>query len=92
MYVKDLLNVKEAVIRFHPNCKSIVISSPIVGTDRNEANNILKRFNTIFKLKDKNVIFHNNISVSDLHRDGLHFNLNGTIMLAGNLLSRIRTF
>ena len=89
---KELLNVKETINKFHPNCKNIVISSPIVRTDRNEANNILKRFNTILKQEEKNVIFHNNISASHLHRDGLHLNLNGTIMLAGNLLSRIRTF
>ena len=89
---KELLNVKETINKFHPNCKNIVISSPIVRTDRNEANNILKRFNTILKQEEKNVIFHSNISASHLHRDGLHLNLNGTIMLAGNLLSSIRTF
>ena len=70
----------------------VIISLPIVGTDRNEANNILKRFNTILKQEEKNVIFYNNISVLHLHRNGLHLNLNGTIMLAENLLSRIRTF
>ena len=89
---KELLNVKETINKFHPNCKNIVIPSPIVRTDRNEANNILKRFNTILKQEEKNVIFHNNISASHLPRDGLHLNLNGTVMLAGNLLSRIRTF
>ena len=89
---KELLNVKETINKFHPNCKNIVISSSIVRTDRNEANNILKRFNTILKQEEKNVMFHNNISASHLHRDGLHLNLNGAIMLAGNLLSRIRTF
>ena len=89
---KELLNVKETINKFHPNCKNIVISSPIVRTDRNKANNFLKRLNTILKQEEKNVIFHNNISASHLHRDGLHLNLNGTIMLAGDLLSRIRTF
>ena len=44
------------------------------------------------KQEEKNVIFHNNILASHLHRDGLHLNLNSTTMLAGNLLSRIRTF
>ena len=58
---KELLNVKETINKFHPNCKNIVISSPIVRTDRNEANNILKRFNIILKQEEKNVIFHNNI-------------------------------
>ena len=89
---KELVKVNETIIKFHLNCKNIVISSPIVQTDKKEANNILKKFNTILKQEERNAIFHNNISASHLHRDGLHLNLNGTIMLAGNLLSRIRTF
>ena len=87
---KELLNVKETITKFHPNCKNIVISSAIVRTDKKEANNILKKYNNILKQEERNVIFHNNISASHLHRDGLHLNLNGTI-LAGNLLSRIGT-
>ena len=89
---KDLVNSKETIIKFHPNCKNIVISSPIIRVDKKEANNILKKYNNILKQEERNVIFHNNISVSHLHRDGLQLNLNGTIMLAGNLLSRIHTF
>ena len=83
---KELVNVKETITKFQPNCKNIV------RTDRKEANNILKKYNNILKQKE-NVIFHNNISASHLHRDGLHLNLNGTIIiLAGNLLLRIRLF
>ena len=44
------------------------------------------------KQEETNVISHNNISASHLHRDGLYLNLIGTIMLVGNLLSRIRKF
>ena len=86
------MNVKETIIKFHPNCKNIVISSPVVRTDKKEANNILKKYNNILKQEERNVIFHNNISASHLHRDGLHLNLNGTIILVVNLLSRICTF
>ena len=89
---KELVNIKKTIIKFHPNCKNIVISSPSVRTDKKEANNILKKYNNILKQEERNVIFHNNISGSHLHLDGLHLNLNGTIILAGNLLSRIRTF
>ena len=88
---KELVSVKEAINKFHPNCKNI-ISSPIIRTDKKEANNILKKYKNFLKQEERNAIFHNNISVSHLHRDGLHLNLNGTTMLAGNLLSRIRTF
>ena len=79
---KELVNVKETIIKFHPNCKNFV----------KEANNILKKYNNISKQEERNVIFHNNISASHLHGDGLHLNLNGTIILAGNLLSRVRMF
>ena len=89
---KELVNVKEAITKFHPNCKNIVISSSIVRTDRKEVNNILKKYNNILKQEERHVIFHNNISALHLHRDGLHLNLNGRVILAGNLLSRIRTF
>ena len=87
------MNVKEVKTKFHPNCKNIVISSSIVRTDKKEANNILKKYNNILKQEERNVIFHNSISASHLHRDGLHLNLNSRIIiLAGNLLSRFRTF
>ena len=80
------MNVKETTIKFHPNCKNIAISSPIVRTDKKAANNILKKYKAILKQEERNVIFHNNILASHLHRDGLHLNLNSTIMLAGNLI------
>ena len=86
------MNVKETIIKFHLNCKNIVISSPTVRSDKKEANYILKKYNNILKQEKRNVLFHSNISTSHLHRDGLRLNLNGTIILAGNLLSRIRTF
>ena len=86
------MNVKETITKFHPNCKIIVISSPIVRTDMKEANNILKIYNNILKQEERNVIIYNNISALHLLRDDLHLNLNDTIILAGNLLSRIRTF
>ena len=89
---KELLNVKETINKFHPNCKNIVISSPTVRTDKKESNNIVKIYNSILKQEERNFTFHNNILASHLHRDCLHLNLNGAIIQGGNLLSRIRTF
>ena len=86
------MKVNETIIKFHLNCKNIVISSPIVQTDKKEANNIPEKYNNILKQEERNVIFGKNVSASHLHRDGLHLNLNDTTILAGNLLSRIRTF
>ena len=54
------MNVKETITKFHPNWKNIVI----FRTDKKEANNILKKYNTILKQEKRNVIFHNNISAS----------------------------
>ena len=44
------------------------------------------------KQEERHVIFHNNISASNLHWDSLLLNSHGTVILAGNLLSRILTF
>ena len=46
---KELVNAKETIDKFHPNCKNIVISSPIVRTDKKDTNNVLKKYNNIFK-------------------------------------------
>ena len=64
----ELVNVKETIIKFHLNWKNIVISSPVVQTDKKEANNLLKKYNNILKQEEKDVIFHKNISASHLHR------------------------
>ena len=89
---KEFLNVKQIIHKHHPDCKNIVASSPIIRTDKQEANNILKKYNSILKQEEKKVIFHNNITPSRLNKDGLHLTFNGSIVLARNLLSRIRMF
>ena len=89
---KESVNVKETINKLHVNPKNIVISSPIVRTYNKEANNLLKKYNNILRQEERDITFHNNISASRLHRNGLHLNLNDTAMLAGKLLSRIRTF
>ena len=68
-----------------------VVSSPIIRTDKQEANNILKKYNNSLKQEEKK-IFHNNITPSHLNKDGLHLNFNGSTVLDGNLLSTIRIF
>ena len=66
---KELLNVKQIIYKHHPDCKNIVVSSPIIRTDKQEANNILKKYNSILKQEEKKVIFHNNIMPSYLNKD-----------------------
>ena len=86
MIVIDIIN------KLHQNWRNIVILWPIVRTDKKEAISMLKKYITIFKQKESNVIFYNNISVLHLHQDWLHLDLNITVMLGENLLSRIRMF
>ena len=83
---KEFLNVKQIIHKHHLDCKNIVASSPIIRTDKQEANNILKKYNSILKQ------YYNNITPSHLNKDGLHLTFNGSIVLARNLLSRIRMF
>ena len=54
---QELVNVRETITKFHPNCKNIVISSPIVRTNQKEANNILKKYSNILKQEGRNFIF-----------------------------------
>ena len=51
MEVGELVTVKETTKKFHPNSKNIVMSSPIVQTDKNEANSIVKKYKTFWNKK-----------------------------------------
>ena len=88
---KEFLNVKQIIHKHHPDCKNIV-SSPTIRTYKQKANSLLKKYNSILKQEEEKVIFHNNITLSHLNKDELHLNFNGSTVLAGNLLSRIRIF
>ena len=87
---EELKQIKDLIIAHHPDCKNICISCHIVRTDNKKVNNVLKKYIDILKRAEKNISFHNNNLESHLYRDGLHLNGNGTIMLAGNFISRIR--
>ena len=77
----------------HPDCKNTFISSPILRLDNKKAANVLKNYkNTLKREECNNIILHDNINESHLHRDGLHLNVKGTIALAENFISRIRRF
>ena len=89
---KEFLYVKQTIHKQHPDCKNIVVSSPIIRTDKQEANSILKKYTSILKKEEKKVIFQNIIMPSHLNKDGLHLNFNGSTVLAENHLSRIRMF
>ena len=88
---EELKQIKDLIIAHHPDCNNFCISRSIVHTENKKANNVLKKYiDILLKREEKNVIFHNNILESHLYRDGLHLNSNGTTMLAGNVIPRIR--
>ena len=87
---EELKQIKDLITNHHPDCKNIFISCSIARTDNKKVNNVLKKYVDILKREEKNVIFHNNLLESHLYRDDLHLNSNGTTMLAGNFISRIR--
>ena len=89
---KELLNVKQIIHKHDPDCKNVVMLSPIIQTDKQEANSILKKYNSILKQEERKVIFHNNITPSHLRKDDLPLNFNGSTVIAENLLPRIRMF
>ena len=84
---KEFVKVKKTINKCHLNCKNIAISSPhhLLFEQIRRRITYLKHTTTFWNRKK-------GISASHLHRDGLHLNLNVTIMLAGNLLSRTLTF
>ena len=79
---EELKQIKYLIIDHHPDCKNIFISCPIVCTNNKKANNVLKKYIDILK--------RDNILESHLYMDGLHLNSNGTTILAGNFILRIR--
>ena len=70
----ELKNIKYLITVHHPYYKNICISCHIVRTDK----------------KKRMSFFYNNIFEPHPYTNGLHFNSNGTTMLAGKFVSRIR--
>ena len=88
----EIKKIKELIKTHHLDCRNIFISSPILRLDNKRAANVLKNYINIFKREEHNIILHDSIDESHLHRDGLHLNVKGTIALAQNFISRIRRF
>ena len=88
----EITKIKEVIKNHHPDCKNILISSPILRLDNKKAANVLKNYINILKREEHNIILHDNINESHLHRNGLHLSVKGTIALAEIFISRIRRF
>ena len=88
----EIKKIKELIKSHHPDCKNILISSPILRLDNKKAANVLKNYINILKREEHNIILYDNINELHLHRDGLHLIVKGTIALAENFISTIRRF
>ena len=74
----EIKKIKE-LIKIHPGCKNIFISSPILHLGNKETANARKNYIDILKREEHNVIFPGNINELHLYRDGLHLNGKGTV-------------
>ena len=60
---KEFLYVKQTIHKQHPDCKNIM-SFPIIQTDKQEANSILKKYNSILKQEEKKVISQQHYAIT----------------------------
>ena len=64
----EIKKIKEIIRTHHPNCRNIFISFPILRLDNKKAANVLKNYINILKREEHNIILHDNINESHLHR------------------------
>ena len=67
----------------------VVISIPIMRTDKEAAGQMVESLNRKLKSLDLNIIDNNNITAKDLGRRGLHLNNRGISKFAGNILDKL---
>ena len=83
-----LLDLKKVIESELPECE-VVISIPIMRTDKEAAGQMIESLNRKLKSLDLNIIDNNNITNKDLGRRGLHLNNRGISKFAGNILDRL---
>ena len=83
-----LLDLKKDIESELPECE-VVISIPIMRTDKEAAGQMVESLNRKLKSLDLNIIDNNNITAKDLGRRGLHLNNRGISKFAGNILDKL---
>ena len=69
---------------------TIILSQPIIRTDNQRVNNILKIYICKLNLLNIHILDNSNIQEEHLGKKGLHLNKRGTGKLALNIMSLIR--
>ena len=87
--VDDLLQLKHEIELELPHC-NVIISTPVVRTDNNKWNTILR--NVTEKLKRLNIklMENSNIESNQLGKKGIHLNKWGNSKMAMNIISLIQ--
>ena len=73
----EINKIKGLKKNHYPDCKKKFISSPISRLDNKKAAIVVKNYINILKREERNVIAHDNLNESHLHRDDLHLNVKG---------------
>ena len=87
--LKELFDLQIYVLKVLPSCK-VWISLPLVRTDNNVANTVIRNLNTKIKKQCDMIIDNSNINERHLSRGGLHLNNFGTKVMAKNIISHIK--
>ena len=83
---KELKELRNFILNFLRNVK-LIFSTPVIRTDKSNANENNKQFINCLKKAKFHCIHHTNITEDHLNAYGLHINAYGTRVLAKNLIS-----
>ena len=83
---KELKELRDFILKFLPDVK-LIFSTPVIRTDKSDANENNKQFTNCLKKAKFDCIHHTNITEDHLNAYGLHINGYGTRVLAKNLIS-----
>ena len=83
---KELKELRDFILNFLPNVK-LIFSTPVIRTDKSNANENNKTFINCLKKAKFDCIDHTNITKDHLNAYGLHINGYSTRVLAKKLIS-----
>ena len=83
---KELKELQDFILKFLPDVK-LIFSTPVIRTDKSNANENNKQFTNCLKKAKFDCIYHTNITEDHLNAYGLHINRYGTRVLAKDLIS-----
>ena len=82
----EFKELRDFILKFLPDVK-LIFSTPVIRTDKSNANENNKQFINCLKKAKFHCIHHTNITEDHLNAYGLHINAYGTRVLAKNLIS-----